>query len=341
MFNELCKVVIARWCKGLKATLARGVVGVAILVFGVQAYACEGDEECAEVGRWDISVALGGGMRTNPIAGGDNLPILIIPSVSYYGKRFYLEEYTLGYSLIEKPIFTTNLVLTPSFDQAYFQSWGLGNLSFDTGAGSSSAYGDEGVITNTPAPEMEQSLSKYPSVEADEVGNPIVQPAVPSEPESERVLYTLDLKELDSRKMAVFGGVEFSYFGERWLASLNVLQDVANVHGGQEVRFAASQTFGQNKTRVQLAAGTTWQSAELLDYYFGAHESEVSQSMVYRIHDNGFTPFARVAWSYKLTERWNVLASLHHKWLSNTVVDSPLVEESGVTTAFIGGVYHF
>lgn len=314
-----------------------------IVLLTMQANACEKGEECAEVGRWDISVAFGAGIRTNPIAGGDNLPIIIVPDVSYYGKRFYLEKYTLGFSLIEKPIFTTNLVLTPSFDQAYFQSWGLGNLTIDTGVGTSEAYGSDGVINNTPAPEMEFELSYPDEVEADDVRNPIVRPAEPadSDTESEPVLYTLDLNELNPRKTAILGGVELSYFGQRWLASLNILQDVINVHGGQEVRFAASQTFGEDRLRWQLAAGTTWQSAKLLDYYFGAHEGEVSEPMEYDIDSSGLTPFARVSCSYQLSENWSVTASVHRKLLAGAIVDSPLVEESGVTTAFVGGVYHF
>lgn len=79
----------------------------------------------------------------------------------------------------------------------------------------------------------------------------------------------------------------------------------------------------------------------MLDYYFGAHEGEVDESMEYEIRESGITPFVRLSWSRELNEHWRLLASVHHKRLADAIVDSPLVEESSVTTVFIGGVYHF
>lgn len=322
--------------------LKTAVVGVLCwLMLVQQANACTQDEtECVEVGRWDLSVAIGAGVRTNPIAGGDNLPIVIIPNLTYYGKRFYLENYTLGYSLVEQPVYSVNLVLTPSYDQIYFQKWGLGNISFDSGAGDSTAFASEGIINNTPAEGMDVLASD--GVEADEVQRPpVAGPATPAEPKVVEPVYTLDLAELDKRKQTGLGGAEFTYFGEKWVASLNVLQEVLNVHSGQEVRLAASQNFAAGKSRYQFATGLTWQSVDLLDYYFGAHEGEVDESMEYEIRESGITPFVRLSWSRELNEHWRLLASVHHKRLADAIVDSPLVEESSVTTVFIGGVYHF
>lgn len=322
------------WFAGL------GVLFALIVSAHSQACTDKGAAGCVEVGRWDASVAIGAGVRTNPIAGGDNLPIVIIPNLTYYGKRFYLENYTFGYSLVEKPIYSVNLVLTPSYDQIYFQSWGLGNISIDSGGGSSSAFASEGVIYNTPSGDMQ--LEYENSVEADEPYAPTdLEPATPTEPEVVERVYTLDLEQLNKRKQTGLAGVEFSYFGQKWVASLNVLQEALNVHGGQEVRLAASQAFGSGKTRYQFSTGMTWQSANLIDYYFGAHEGEVSESMEYSINQSGITPFVRLSWSRKLNDHWKLLATFHHKRLADAIVDSPLVEEDNVTTVFFGGVYHF
>jgi outer membrane protein len=89
--------------------------------------------ECVVVGEWDISVSLGAGTRTNPIRGKSNIPLVVIPQISYYGKRFFLESLDLGYTLYDGAANTFNLVGTPGYDRAFFYSGDLQNI-FVTGA---------------------------------------------------------------------------------------------------------------------------------------------------------------------------------------------------------------
>ena len=49
--------------------------------------------ECVAVGGWNFSVALGAGVRTNPLVNGQGLPLVVVPQVSYYGERFFLDNF--------------------------------------------------------------------------------------------------------------------------------------------------------------------------------------------------------------------------------------------------------
>ena len=61
---------------------------------------CEqASDSCAAVGEWKFSLSVGAGVYTNPLHGGDNIPLILIPKISYYGEQVFFENNTLGYTL--------------------------------------------------------------------------------------------------------------------------------------------------------------------------------------------------------------------------------------------------
>jgi len=76
--------------------------------------------DCIAVGDLQVSLSLGAGTRTNPVAGRDNIPLFVIPYLSYYGKRFFLESLEPGVTLYESDVHTFNLIATPGFDRVFF-----------------------------------------------------------------------------------------------------------------------------------------------------------------------------------------------------------------------------
>jgi MipA family protein len=89
--------------------------------------------ECAVVGQFEISVSLGVGQRSNPIAGKSDIPLVVIPHVSYYGKRFFLENLELGYTLHDGEVNTFNLIAAPGYDRVFFYKNDLQNIFIEGG----------------------------------------------------------------------------------------------------------------------------------------------------------------------------------------------------------------
>jgi outer membrane protein len=121
---------------------ARVGVCAIIAAFG-HAPAAEADDECqgptddcVAIGRWNISLALGAGVRTNPLVNGKDIPLIVIPQFSYYGKRFFIDNLDFGVTLAERGANTFNLVATPGYDRVYFFRSDLQNffISFPNGA---------------------------------------------------------------------------------------------------------------------------------------------------------------------------------------------------------------
>ena len=57
--------------------------------------------ECVAVGHWNVEIELGGGVRTNPLVGGENIPLVLIPHISYYGRRFFLDDLDVGFTIAD------------------------------------------------------------------------------------------------------------------------------------------------------------------------------------------------------------------------------------------------
>ena len=76
--------------------------------------------DCIAVGDLQISLSVGVGTRTNPVVGRDDIPLFVLPYLSYYGERFFLDSLEPGVTLYESDAHTFNLIATPGFDRVFF-----------------------------------------------------------------------------------------------------------------------------------------------------------------------------------------------------------------------------
>ena len=61
--------------------------------FAANADDCQGpSNDCVAVGGWNLSLSFGAGVRTNPVLHESDIPLVVIPTFSYYGKRFFIDN---------------------------------------------------------------------------------------------------------------------------------------------------------------------------------------------------------------------------------------------------------
>jgi outer membrane protein len=108
--------------------------------------------ECAVVGKLEVSASFGVGQRSNPVVGRSDIPLVVIPHISYYGKRFFLENLDLGFTLHDGEVNTFNLIATPGYDRVFFYRNDLQNIFIAGGAVSSSMV----------APAVDRAAKEYP-----------------------------------------------------------------------------------------------------------------------------------------------------------------------------------
>ena len=279
------------------------------------AYECSPDHVgCVEVGHFDVRLAIGAGIRTNPIVGNDDVPLFLLPEIFFYGKRVFFDVDTLGYTLLDRQRGQLNVVGTISYHQIYFQEFGFGNLVLP--------------FSNEDSP------------------TPFVRDISPNEiddPQTTPVFQDPDVTtNLHSRNLSVLGGVEYNLYNERWMINVQMLRDISRVHDGASVRAVVNYPFNFGGVgKYELLAGLVWEDSNLLDYYYGVREYEAREGLpAYRVNSD-FSAFVRLQWRKRLSKKWELMVTGHYRYLGDEVAGSPIVESDGVSTIYAGGVYHF
>lgn len=289
----------------------------------------QSSDRCVATGTWEVKVALGAGLRTNPVVEADAIPLVLIPQVTYYGKRFFFDSLDLGYTLVDRSHWMVNALITPSGDGLYFfeDDWGRFFLQ-----GGLNPLG----VDFSPTPELSD---ESPRVGDNSVNSPQEDDRSAESPSPNVAQSTPP--PLRDRNIAGLAGLEASGEMGRFEWQAQALSDISGVHNGEELRFALSTGTQRQSNQLGLSLGFNWKSAEVMEYYYGVTQGESSgQRPVYR-PGSGTSPFVRLSWSRPVSEKWHWLGSVQYEHLSEAVRNSPLIDENKVMQIFVGGVYHF
>jgi outer membrane protein len=262
--------------------------------------------ECVKQGEWNFALSTGLGVRTNPLYQSDNIPLLLLPEISYYGDIFFIQNLDFGLTLYESNNSTVNLLAAPSYDGVFFNQWDPGNLFFNISGASSNVSGAQGITLSS------ESSRDYRA--------------------------TVDLDDLNTRKFSYLAGLEFNHHFEEASLQLNLLSDISGIHNGNEIRLAFSQPVTSNLT---ASIGFNWKSQKLTNYYYGVSDQEVDSSRASYNANASFNPYFRLGYKIpsQIAKNWRI--SLEYQRLGQTIVDSPIVAESNVVTFFIGKRFEF
>ncbi|HEV2440976.1 MAG TPA: MipA/OmpV family protein, partial [Steroidobacteraceae bacterium] len=85
-------------------------------------------KDCVAIGHWSFNISLGAGVRTDPVVHEAAIPLVVIPHFSYYGKRVFIEDLDLGFTLTESDASTLSLIATPGYDRVFFYRSDLQNI---------------------------------------------------------------------------------------------------------------------------------------------------------------------------------------------------------------------
>jgi MipA family protein len=214
--------------------------------------------DCVEVGQLNITLSLGAGTRTNPLLGESDIPLVVIPQVSYYGKRFFLENLDLGFTLHEGASNTFNLIASPGYDRVFFYRDDLQNI-FVSGAG--------GAIT----------VSAPPVAEFDSP--------------------TLELP-VRKRHTTYLAGPEWLFHYGPVVGQIDALYEVTGRHDGYEVRAAVAAPIIQTENSLVISTGLTWKSAALVRYYYGVDNFYEPGSALNPFLKLGYTRALSDRWSF-------------------------------------------
>ena len=190
----------------------------------------ESSDECVAVGRWNLSVALGAGIRTNPVVHGSDIPLIVVPQFSYYGKRFFIDNLDPGVTLFENDTNTLSLIASPGYDRVFFYRSDLQNI-FVGGTASVAAGGTLFVRNN--GQEVRE-----------------IQPR--------------------PRRITYLAGPEWTFKLAGMSGQLDYLHEITGRNHGDEMRAAFGIPLGRLAGTWTANVGVTWKSAGIVNYYYGS-----------------------------------------------------------------------
>lgn len=265
------------------------------------------NDECIAVGEWDISLGLGYGEIANPLYGGDDITLVLLPSIRYYGEKLFFERTTLGYSFIENDTFALSAITQPNRENAFFSRWHANNIFVD------SLRFESGNFTDQPETIL--------------VNQPI----------------NIDVSKVQKRRWALDAGIQLNWFlADNMQAQVKILHDVNHVYSGFNAQFAFSHQLVINpKTRLASSFGAYWLSANLTDYYYGIDWQDNLPSSVYHQGKSAFNPYLSVKMTYQFNANWQLTGRIYYERLDNNIQQSPLIDDDNVSSYYVALVYVF
>ena len=146
---------------------------------------------------------------------------------------------------------------------------------------------------------------------------------------------------LEKRRQTLDAGIEFGLRQNWGEIKLDWVTDTLDRHNGQEVRFSYRYRFDLGPWSISPFVSWTWQDANLTNYYFGVSEPEATPDRpAYSPGESQWVGFGlNTAW--QATDRIVFFGNFAFGGVDSSVIDSPLVDEDGLSSFFVGGTYLF
>ncbi len=252
---------------------------------------------------WRFGLALGYGRRTNPLIQSDDIPVIVDVDIAWFGKRWFFDNGDVGFALLDRPAFTTNLVARINSDRVFFGKTNTRYVNF--------AY---------------QGSATPPTALVDSSGLVVPPPVAVAPPD---------------RDYAIETGFETLFDGVWGAATLRAFHDVSGTHRGYEV--AADYQYRVTRGRLSFtpSLGVAYKSARLSDYYWGVHAGEANPGLpAYRARA-GVGWEAGLRANYYVTKRLRFALAANYEHLQHSVAESPLAASDHVFGYFSGLAWTF
>jgi hypothetical protein len=122
---------------------------------------------------------------------------------------------------------------------------------------------------------------------------------------------------------------------------LSWVTDTLDRHNGQELLLAYRHDFLAGPLTFSPFVSWSWQDENLTDYYFGVSDAEATPDRpAFSAGDSQWVSFGLNS-SWQISDRVALFGNFGFGGTDSDVLESPLIEESGGSAAFVGGTYTF
>ncbi len=145
-----------------------------------------------------------------------------------------------------------------------------------------------------------------------------------------------------NRNFSVDGGVTLGFAAtDRINIDLRAVTEVTDEHGGQEVSIEASSLITLGRVPMLLGGGAVWQSADLAEYVYGVRGSEAAGGRPAYAPGAAVVPFVTLGTMYPINDQTRIFGGVKAEFLPQALSNSPIIDESVVTSLTLGVSFGF
>lgn len=181
-----------------------------------------------------ISVSLGGGVISNPLHGADNIPLVVVPQVAYYGQNWFFDNGRLGYSFIQSDTHNISFVSEINPESRFFIDWHPQNIF---------------PLTATANNEI---------LESQHIESP----------------RQININNIQKRRVVLDAGVSYVFVKQQHVFSAQLLHDVNSVYNSFRGSLQWQYHFDLKVLELKSTLGVNYKSAQLNNYFYGLNNTE-------------------------------------------------------------------
>ncbi len=251
---------------------------------------------------WDLGIALGYGVKSNPFVGADDLRTPLSLDVAWYGERFFFDNGDFGATLHDSPTLGINLLARFSSERIY-RSY-FNDLAINTITGSANPPGFVPSIVPSTGSPSETDI------------------------------------ELPDRDFALNAGVEILWGGAFGVLHGQWTHDISNTHQGHELWLEYSRSWRHRRLSLRPSLGISRLSENLVNYYYGIDPDTLPIPVPYQGQDS-LNAFATLGMSWTINAHLDVVARIEYERFDSAIQRSPQVKDNHSRAVFAGLFYHF
>ena len=148
------------------------------------------------------------------------------------------------------------------------------------------------------------------------------------------------LMGIESRQWSLDGGANLDLFGDWGRYNVGVFHDILDRNNGTQLNTGYRYTFPVGDWGLTPGLGLRWESANLVNYYYGVSPAESIPGRPAYSPGSATNPYVEIGLSTNLTDHLRLITNLQYMRFGGAIHDSPIVDRSGTTTFFIGVTYN-
>lgn len=151
-----------------------------------------------------------------------------------------------------------------------------------------------------------------------------------------------DLSGISERRTSIDGYVNALWKTPIVNIGAGLYHDILRISRGTSATMRLSRNFFvTDALRLTPSAGIEWQSARLVNYYYGVSPGETSSSRTAYEGRDTINISTGLGGIFRLTDRWCLLGGAYAMYLGKGITESPIVEHSIAMLVYFGASWLF